>query len=131
MADAKSNYAERITLDWLLGGSNPSRPSGRWAALFTSDPTDSDIGNELSGGSYERVAATFNAAQTNSGVTTSTTTLDLNWTNMPTAVVTHVGIYTESTGGELIYHGPLNDSKTLTTGDNFTINAGNLTVTEQ
>lgn len=130
MADAKSDYAERITLDWLLGGSAPTRPAGRHVALFTADPTDEGTGAEVTGGSYERVSATFGAATTTAGVTSATTTADLNWTNMPTATVTHVGIYTAATGGELIYYGPLSASKALTTGDNFTINAGNLTVTE-
>lgn len=130
MADAKSDYAEKATLDWLLGGDDPTRPTGRYVALFQADPTDEGTGTEVSGGSYARQEATFGAASTDAGVTTATTTADLDWINLPTVEITHVGIFDASTGGNLIYHGALTTSKTLTSGDNFTINSGQLTITE-
>lgn len=130
MADAKSDYAERATLDWLLGGATPTRPSARYVALFTAAPTDAGGGTEVTGGSYARQAATFAAASTTSGTSSATTSATLNWTNMPTATVTHVGIFDASTAGNLLYYGALSASKSLTSGDNFAINSGNLTISE-
>lgn len=131
MADAKSNTAEQMTLDWLLGGSNPTRPSARYVALHTADPTDAGTGSEVSGGSYARQSATFSAAATDSGVTTSSNTADLNWTNLPTSTVTHIGIWSASTGGYLLYSAPLAQSKAITSGDELTISAGGLVAQEK
>lgn len=129
MAESKSDYAEKAVLDWLLGGATPTRPSNRYVALFTATPSDTGGGTEVTGGSYSRQAATFGAA-TSSPPIQATTTAALTWTNMPSATVTSVGIYDASTGGNLLYYGNLTASKSLTAGDNFTINSGNLTVAE-
>jgi len=133
MADSKSDYAEKLTLNWLLrtGSAPNTQPAAIYVALFTATPSDTGGGTEVTGGSYARQAATFAAASTTSGVTTSATSAALNWTNMPTAVVTSVGVYDAVTGGNLLYYGNLSASKSLTSGDNFTINSGNLTVQEQ
>jgi len=130
MADAKSDYLERAVLDWVLGGATPTRPSTRYVALYTAAPSDSGGGTEVTGGSYARQTATFAAASTSSGTSTATTNATITWTNMPTATVTHVGIFDASTAGNLLYWGPLSASKSLTSGDNFAINSGNLTITE-
>lgn len=130
MADAKSNYAEKASLDWILGGATPTRPSSRFVALFSATPSDTGGGTEVAGGSYSRQSASFDAAVTTGGVTTATTSAAMNWTNMPTVTVTHIAIFDASTAGNMLYYGPLTASKALTSGDNFTINAGNLTITE-
>lgn len=130
MADAKSDYAEKMTLDYILGGANPTRPTNRFVALFTAAPSDSGGGTEVTGGSYARQSASFAGAVTTGGVTSASTNAALNWTNMPTATVTHIAVYDASTGGNLLYTGALQSSKALTTGDNFTINSGNLTISE-
>lgn len=130
MADAKSDYLERATLDWALGGATPTRPTTRYVALLTAAPSDTGGGTEVTGGSYARQAATFGAAATSAGTSTATTTATLNWTNMPTATVTHVAIYDALTAGNLLYWGALSASKALTSGDNFAINSGNLTISE-
>lgn len=130
MADAKSDWLERATLDWALGGASPTRPTTRYVALYTSAPNDAGGGTEVSGGSYARQTATFAAAATTSGTTTATTSATINWTNMPTATITHVAVWDASTGGNLLYYGPLSASKSLTSGDNFAMNSGNLTITE-
>lgn len=130
MADAKSDYLEKATLDWALGGATPTRPAARYVALLTAAPTDAGGGTEVTGGSYARQAATFAAASTTAGTTSASTSATLTWTNMPTAVVTHLAIYDAATAGNLLYWGALSASKSLTAGDNFAINSGNLTITE-
>jgi hypothetical protein len=43
--------------------------------------------------------------------------------------VTHVAIYDASTGGNMLAHGALTASKTVDSGDTFTIAAGALSLT--
>ena len=43
--------------------------------------------------------------------------------------VSHIGIFDASTSGNLLYHTPLDTSKTIETGDIFKIASGSLTVT--
>lgn len=132
MADAKSNYLERKILDHALGTTTYTKPSAVYVSLHTANPADDASGAEVSGGSYARQAATFSAATTDGGgASTAITSAALNWTNLPTATVTHVGIYDAATSGNLLYYGALSSSKSITSGDNFTINTGSLVVQEQ
>ena len=43
--------------------------------------------------------------------------------------MTHIGLYDALTTGNLLYHGAVTVSKTITTGDTFSIAVGNLTIT--
>lgn len=131
MAEAKSDYLERKILDHALGTTTFTKPTAVYAALFTTSPADAASGTEVSGGSYARQAVTFAAASTTSGTSTAASNAGVTFTNLPTATITHVGIYDASTSGNLLYHGALTASKSVTSGDNFTINSGQLTVEEQ
>ena len=71
---SKTNYLENLVLDWVLGGSTPSRPSARYLALHTADPTEVGNVSELSAGGYARQAITFGAAASGSAANTSTHT---------------------------------------------------------
>lgn len=131
MANAKSNAAEVLTLNFLLRGAAATQPAGTFISLHTADPTEAGGVAEVTGGSYARQSATFAGATTDGGGNTSTSnTAAINWINMPTATVTHVGIWSAVTGGTMLYSAALSASKALTTGDNFTINANQLIVSE-
>jgi hypothetical protein len=123
---SKSNYAENAVLDWVLGGSTPTRPSARYLALYTSDPGEADGGTEVSGGSYARQAVTFDAA---SGGATANSGL-IQFPGMPACTVTHFGIRTASSGGNLLYSGALSSSKVVNAGDTFEVAVGDLDVSE-
>lgn len=122
---AVSNYAENAIINHVFRNTAFTSPTTVYVALFTSDPTDAGTGTEVSGGSYARQSAAFAAPSDGS----SSTSADVNFTNMPAATVTHVGIYDAATAGNLLWHGALSSSKTVNAGDTFTITAGNLTVT--
>ena len=95
--------------------------------LFTSDPTDAGSGTEVSGGSYARTSATFGAPSNGVSVTTADVTFPQATASWGT--VGWIGIYDASTSGNLLYHTPLDASKTIDTGDIFKIASGNLSVT--
>lgn len=124
--NAMSNYLEnKILTDYLVTG--PAH-----VALFTANPTDADTGTEVSGGGYARQAATFTVS-TNSAsnsVEVDYGQASANWGN-----VTHFAIYDATTGGNLLFHGALEDNggnpATFTTnnGDTFKFPVSGLTIT--
>jgi len=122
-----SNYLENVIINHFLRNTPTSSPSAVYLALYTSDPTDADTGTEVSGGSYARQAITFSAPSNGSTSNSSTITFPTATGNWGT--ITHIGIRDASSGGNLLFYGPLATSKTITTGDQFIVNSGNLTVT--
>jgi hypothetical protein len=122
-----SNYLENALINGTLRATTFTAPAAVYVSLHTADPTDAGTGTEVSGGSYVRQAATFGAPSNGA----STTTADITY---PTATASYgtvgwIGIWDASTSGNLLYHTPLNISKTIETGDIFKITSGNLTVT--
>lgn len=130
MADAKSDYLERKTLDHNLGTTTFTKPSSVYIALHTADPTDAGTGTEVTGGSYSRKVMTFESAATVSSVTSASNASDIVWTNLPSTTVTHVAIWDASTSGNMLYYAPLSSSKVISSGDGYTISTGQLVVTE-
>lgn len=126
MADNLSNYLENKLLDHSLGTTSFTMPSTVRLALYTSDPTDADSGTEVSGGSYARQAVSFDAAA--SGATQNSADVTFPVASANWGTITHVGVRDAASGGNLLWHGPLTASKTINTGDQFKIAAGDLDV---
>ena len=122
-----SNYLENALVNGTIRGTTYTAPTTVYVALYTTDPTDADSGSEVSGGSYARQAVTFgapsNGVSTNSGAVTFPTAT-ASW-----GTITHVGVRDASSAGNLLYYAPLTVSKTIASGDIFTISTGNLSVT--
>ena len=84
-------------------------------------------GTEVSGGSYARTSATF-ASPTN-GVTTNSADITFPQATASWGTVGWIGINDASTSGNLLFHTPLDTSKTIDSGDIFKIATGSLSVT--
>jgi len=122
-----SNYLENALINATLRATTYTSPATVYVALFTTDPTDANSGTEVSGGAYARTAVTF-AAPSN-GVTTNSADVTFPTCTLAWGIVTHIGIYDASTSGNLLYHTPLDASKTVDTADIFKISSGSLSVT--
>ena len=123
-----SNYLENALINVTLRATSYTAPTTVYVALYTADPTDADItANEVTGGSYARTAVTF-AAPSN-GVSTNSATVTFPTCTSAWGTVTHIGLRDASTAGNLLYHTPLDTSKTIDAGDIFSITTGNLSVT--
>lgn len=132
MDAAKSDYLERKILDHVLGVAAYTMPTSVYLALYTSNPNEDSSGAEVTGGSYTRQLVTFNAASTDvSNVSTSTSSNQVVFGSMPTAVVTHAAICDAANGGNVLYYMTLAASKSLTAGDDLTIDAGDISVIEK
>ncbi len=124
---AFSNYLENALINGTLRNTSYTAPTTIYVGLFTSDPTDAGSGTEVSGNAYARQSATFAAPSNGASSTNADIRFDQATGNWGT--VGWFGIFDALTTGNLMYHGALTASKTIETGDVFTIASGNLTVT--
>lgn len=122
-----SNYLENALINATLRNVSFTSPATVYVALFTSDPGDGGTGTEVSGGSYTRQSVAFSAPS--NGATANSATVEFAQATASWGTIGWVGLYDASTGGNLLYHSPLEAAKTIATGDVFRISAGSLTVT--
>lgn len=122
-----SNYLENALINVTLRNTAYTTPTTVYLALYTSDPTDADAGTEVAGSAYARQAITFGAPS--NGVTTNTAAIEFPQATGSWGTVAYIGIRDAVTVGNLLYHTPLDVSKTIATGDVFRIAIGSLSVT--
>jgi hypothetical protein len=121
-----SDYLENALLNAVLRNTPYTSPSQVYVALFTSDPTDAGTGTEVSGGGYARQSVTFNAPS--NGQVTNAVDILFPVATASWGTVTHIGIYDAQTGGNLLFHGALTTSKTISANDQLKIAAGDLSI---
>lgn len=125
-----TDYLEDKVLNHVFGGTAYTAPSTLYVGLFTAAPSDTGGGTECTGGSYARKDM---AAMTVSGTSPTTATngaaIEFVTATGDWGTVTHTGIFDASSGGNLIAWAALDTSKTVTNGDVFRFNAGDLDVT--
>lgn len=122
-----SNYLENALINATLRNTAFTSPTTVYVGLYTTDPTDANTGTEVSGGSYARTAVTF--AAPSDGVTTNNAAVEFPQATGSWGTVGWIGILDASTAGNLLYHTPLDASKTIASGDIFKIATGSLSVT--
>lgn len=117
-----SNYTEAAILNHLLRATIWTKPSALYVALFTGDPGEAgSLANEVSGGSYARVARGPSDAAWAlpvGGDKTFTNAAAITFP-APTAAwgaVTHFGICDASTGGSVLASGALDSPATIGSG---------------
>ncbi len=128
---AMTDYLENKVIDWLLRGQTFTPPATLYVALYTTTPTDSSAGTEVTGGSYARVAVTSSLANwagtQSAGSTTASSGTGGTTSNnaavtfpSPTAnwgTITGFGICDASTAGNLLIYAALTTSKSVNSGD--------------
>ena len=136
-----SDKLENAFIDWFfraqaIGITGASAAAGTgpttlYVGLFTTTPTDTGGGTEVSGGSYARVSVTSSlanwagtqaAASTTASSGTSGTTSNNNAITFPAPTanwgsITGIGIYDASSAGNLLFWAPLTTGKTVNNGD--------------
>lgn len=122
-----SNYLEQALINGTLRATTYTAPTTIYIALYTTDPTDADVGTEVTGGSYARQSVTFGAPS--NGVSTNSATVDFPQATVAWGTVGWIGLRDASTVGNLLYHTPLDVSKAIDVGDIFRIVSGSLSVT--
>lgn len=123
---AISNYLENALINHVFRNVSYTPPATIYVALYTTNPTDADVGVEVSGGGYVRQAVTFVAPS--SGATSNATDVVFPEATTDWGTITHLGLRDADIGGNLLWYGPLSTSKTVLAGDQLIFKAGQLTI---
>tara|TARA_B100000683_G_scaffold241339_1_gene249236 strand:+ start:4287 stop:4667 length:381 start_codon:yes stop_codon:yes gene_type:complete len=122
---AFSNYLAGEILDDVFSGNAFTPPGTFYLALYTSAPTASGGGTELSGNGYVRqtVAFTTTAQQSSNTAAVEFPTATADW-----GTIVAVGVFDSSSSGNLLAFGNLTASKNIVSGDVLRIPAGDLDI---
>jgi len=120
---AVSNYAEDAILDKTFRNTDFTVTTP-YVSLHTAAVGETGA-NEATGGSYARQAGTFGAA---SGGTISNTAT-INFTSMPAATITDIGVWDAVSGGNFLWGGAATSTKTTNSGDTYQIGDDDLDIT--
>jgi len=100
-----------------------------YVALYTVAPDDTGGGTEVTGGSYVRQTGTFTVSGTSPTTATNSAAIEYPTATADYGTVVAVGILDASSGGNLLAYADLTTSKTVSTGDVFRFDAGDLDIT--
>lgn len=124
-----TNTYENHVMQYVFTSGSVTRPTAWYIGLFTSDPTDTgSAGTEVSTGTgYARTSVTFSVTgdtATNTAAVEFPAASGGNW-----GTITHIGVMTASSGGDMIVHSALTTAKAINDGDVFRIPTGDLDIT--
>ena len=123
-----SDYLEDKVLDHVFGGVAYTQPA-KHVALYTVAPTDTGGGTEVTGGSYARQTGAFTVSGTNPTTASNSAAIEYPTATANYGTVVAVGILDASSGGNLLAYANLDTSKSVTTGDVFRFDTGDLDIT--
>lgn len=121
---AISTFLTHKLFDHVLRGETYTPPSAIYVALYTSNPGDGDTGTEVSGGGYQRITATFSAASGRK--TSNSAAVEFPEATGSWGTITHIGLRTASSGGNLLYYGELTSPVTIGAGQQLIFKQGNI-----
>ncbi len=122
-----SNYLANKLISATVRNTSYPAPRNVYLALFTTDPTKDNAGDEVDQASYNRQEVTF-TSPTN-GVSTNANQVDWNTATSNWGNVGWVAIMDASSAGNKLYYTALDNAKEILSGDQFKIDAGKLSLT--
>jgi len=131
MAGSLTNYGEGKVLGHLFGGTTYAPLATWYVGLFSTAPTDSTAGTELSGSGYARASVTNNT--TNFPAVTAgnpvVTGVDVTlFTSSGSHTAAAMGLFDASTAGNLVAYDTFASPVTIVNLDVVRIVAGQLTI---
>jgi len=126
---AFSDYLEDKLLKHTFANTAFTTPGTVYLGLFTAAPSDTGGGTEVSGGSYARISCAFSVSGTNPTTATNSSAAEFATATGTWGAVGWVGVYDASSSGNLLAWAALTASKTVSSGDVFRFDAGDLDIT--
>jgi hypothetical protein len=129
-----SKYLQDAVLNWLKGTTFPAAPGTLYLGLFTTNPADDNsAGTEVStsGTAYVRRAVTLGSI-TGTDTSSAQNSADVTFPSATGAgfgTIVGAGIFSAISGGDRFMLAPLDDDKTIESGDTVEFEAGELTFT--
>ena len=124
---AISNYLENKILNHTLNNVPYTQPEVVYLALFKSDPTDDNIGEEVNGNGYVRKPITFN--EPSNGSISNSVAITMPVATGDWGTITHIGIMDNLVNGNLLYYGQLDIHQNIQSNNQLFIDINQLTIT--
>jgi len=128
---AASTWLESAALNHFFRNTPTTPPQQPFLGLFISDPTDGNIGVEVSDDDYARQSAIFSAPyKKENGYMYITNIEDIHFpvASVNQGVISHFGVFTAATGGELMVHGAVPIPREIMAGDEAVYREGSLEI---
>ena len=121
-----SNYLGNAVINASLRNTAYTSPATVYCALYSTAPTASTSGTELSGNGYSRQSVTFSApsAATTASTGNVTFTATGNW--LP---IVATAIVDASSGGNILWYTNLASSQVVNSGGSIVLTTGSITLT--
>lgn len=127
MAGSFSNFLELELLDHIGGNGSYTAPNP-YLALYTSAPSDTGGGTEVSGGSYARVDSNAKFGAAASGSMSNDAEIAFPTASASWGTVVAFGIFDAASAGNLLVWGDLTTSKLVGNGDTARFPIGSLVI---
>ncbi|MEK4052651.1 hypothetical protein MHB84_03285 [Paenibacillus sp. FSL F4-0087] len=116
-----SNYLANALLNHVFRKTALASPANVYVALYTTNPTAADTGQEVSGGGYTRLPIVFGAPAVDGGKPTIKNSADLAFAiaSASWGTVSHIGLRDAATAGNLLYFGALDSPRSILANDIF------------
>lgn len=114
-----TSYLRKALGDASIGKSTFTTPASVYLGLFKASPGDSGSqSNEVTGGSYARVALTalLNSFNAVTGIVENNTVIDFPNPTGDWGVPTHIGILDASSAGNMLYYEALPNPRNVPSG---------------
>lgn len=121
-----SNYLEDALLNATLTATTYTSPANVYVALYSTAPTESTSGTELTGNGYSRQLTTFSVT---SGVANSTSTTTFTASGGDWLPAVAWGVVNASSSGNILYYNSLAPAQTVLDGNDLVIGTGNIQIT--
>ena len=126
---AFSDYLEDKLLKHTFANTAYTSPGTVYLGLFTAAPSDTGGGTEVSGGSYARISCAFSVSGSDPTLCTNSSAAEFATATGTWGSVGWVGVFDASSSGNLLAWAALTASKTVSSGDVFRFDAGDLDIT--
>ena len=132
---AASTYLSDATLNWLKGSAYPSAPVELHVSVHSADPggagTAGDVTTAVLGGRVQLLQSNLGAPGASPGggrQISNTAVLTLSNSALASATLTHYGLWSASTAGNLLVSGQLTTPVPVVVGDILRFAAGQLVI---
>ena len=129
MAGSFTDYLEDKLLKHTFTNTAFTSPTAVYLGLFTSAPTDTGGGTELSGNAYARHAVTFAVSGTSPTLATNSSAIEYPTATASWGTLVAVAVFDASTSGNMLAWADLASNRTVGSGDIFRIPANDLDIT--
>ena len=128
----KANVSKQMVLNFLCRNQGVAQPTVLYLALYSTNPTDADVGTEANYEGYTRQMVTFAAPQLSGGAAIIQNSAAIQFGVVPAAsgTIAYAALRTAATGGDLIYYGALAATYQLNQGVQPIVPIGSLSVSE-